>query len=78
MTEQVPSEAVRADVDAAVGFRYSLPSVLVRLGTRRVAFEAEAHRRFDAVVGPPIRTVRRVDVALLAQRAATRTSSHGD
>jgi SAM-dependent methyltransferase len=56
-------------LEGAIGFLYSYPGVLERLGQRRVVFERVARDELGWVDRLPAVSVKRTDVAVLARRA---------
>lgn len=58
---------VHPSIDPAIGFQYSLGSLLARLGDRRTAFEAEVREALAAADTSPL-TVRLVDSALIGRK----------
>jgi SAM-dependent methyltransferase len=54
-------------IDAAIGFHYSIGSVLARLGEQRTAFEADVRAALHGVDTAPL-TIRLVDSALIGRR----------
>jgi len=72
--EEVTSTYERVElltIDAAIGFRYSLPGSLERLGDRRATFEEDVRRALGAFE-PSRRVVSHVDRALVGRRDQSR------